>query len=183
MLTNGNIATGAANGDTAIKIWSTSLGTPIKTLYGHSNDVLVIDQLSNGNLISGSADYSSVIWNLTSGGQLNNMQPTSGNAVNCLKELPDGNIAFAGGSSKSIYTWKITGPGIQNNVGNSANLISSTPCQAMIAYNSSLLAVAPNSNSVYLVDMTTSTNLKTVQTVGAIASSNCLESQGKFYFF
>jgi WD40 repeat protein len=184
VLSNGNIATGAANGDTAIKIWSTSLGTPIKTLYGHGNDVLVIDQLSNGNLISGSADYSAVIWNLTSGGQLNNMQPTSGssnNAVNCLKELPDGNIAFAGGSSNAIYTWRITGPGIQNNVGTSANIISSTPCQAMIAYNNSLLAVAPNTNAVYLVDMTTSTNLQKVKTVTALFSSNCLESQGNFY--
>ena len=184
VLANGNIATGAANGDTAIKIWSSSLGTPLKTLYSHTNDVLVIDQLSNGNLISGSADYSSVIWNLTSGGQLNNMQPTSGNAVNCLKELPDGNIAFAGGNSNAIYTLKMLGPGVQYLVGTSANIISTTPCQAMIAYNSSFLAVASSGTQVYLVDMTNSTNLQLVKTLNSTLSSvTCFEIQGDFSNF
>ena len=147
--------------------------------------MLVIDQLSNGNLISGSADYSSIIWNLTSGLQLNNMQPISSSAaVNCLKELPDGNIAFAGGNSNSIYTWKILGPGIQNPVGTSANIISTTPCQAMIAYNRSLLAVASSGTQIYLVDQTSSTNLNLIKTLSSSYSySTCLETQGKLFAF
>jgi WD40 repeat protein len=186
VLSNGNIATGAANGDTNIKIWSTSLGTPLMTLYGHSNDVLVIDQLSNGNLISGSRDSSAVIWNLTTGNQVNNLQPISSSSpVYCLKQLPDGNIAFAGGTSstsisKPIYTWKITGPGVQNLVATSANIIMSTPCQAMIVYNSSLLAVSSSGTDTYLVDMTSSTNLQTVKTLSAVFPyASCLETQGK----
>ena len=181
MLSNGNIATGAANGDTAIKIWSTSLGTALMTLYGHGNDVLVIDQLSNGNLISGSTDYNAIIWNLANGNQLNNMQPTS-NAVNCLRELPDGNIAFAGGTSQAIYTWKISGTGVQNLVATSANIITNTPCQAMIAYNSSLLAVAASGTAEYLIDMTTSTNLHSVKSLNSGASYvTCLDTQGKHF--
>ena len=145
--------------------------------------MLVIDQLSNGNLISGSADYSSIIWNLTSGLQLNNMQPISSTAaVSCLKELPSGSIAFAGGSSQSFHTWTVSGPGVQNKIATSANIISTTPCQAMIAYNNSLLAVASSGTQVYLVDQTSSTNLNLIKTLSSTYSySTCLETQGKLY--
>jgi WD40 repeat protein len=181
VLSNGNIATGAANGDTNIKIWSTSLGTQLMTLYGHSNDVLVIDQLSNGNIISGSADHSAIIWDSATGNQVNNMQPISSTAgVNCLKELPDGNIAFAGGTSQAIYTWKISGTGVQNLVATSTNIISSTPCQTMIIYNGSLLAVASSGTAEYLIDMTSSTNLHSVKSLNSgMSYVTCLDTQGK----
>ena len=180
VLSNGNIATGAANGDTAIKIWSSSLGTPLKTLYSHSNDVLVIDQLSNGNLISGSADTTSVIWNLTSGSQLNNIEPISiVDEVYCLKELPDGNIVFSGGSSQTIDTWKIVGIGVQYKVARSNSIINTTPCKAMVVYNNSLLAVASSSTQIYLVDITSSTDLQLVTTLNSTLSSvTCFEIQG-----
>ena len=179
-MSNGNIATGAAYNDNVIKIWSSNL-TALMNLYGHSNDVLVIDQLSNGNLISGSADFSSIIWNLTSGNQLNYMQPISSSAaVNCLKELPDGNIAFAEGNSKAIYTWKISGAGVQNLVATSANIISTTPCNAMIAYNSNLLAVASSDTYTYLVDMSNSTYLHSVKSLSAAGYIiTCFDTQGK----
>lgn len=178
VLSNGNIATGAANGDTNIKIWSPSLGTELNTLYSHGNDVLVIDQLSNGNLISGSADFTFIIWNMTTNvnQQLIHRSPISySDSVNCLKELPDGNIAFAGGSSKAIYTWNIAGQSVSNLVATSANIINTTPCQAMLLYNSSYLAVASSGTETYLVNVKNSTNLRSVKTL-TIPSSLTLTS-------
>lgn len=166
-----------------IRIWSTSLGSPIKTLWGYTADVLVIDQLSNGNLISGSSDGSSVITDLSTGNSVNTMVPISTNdAVNCLKELPDGKIAFAGGSSQKIHTWKISGPYNQLQVATSDDFISATPCKDMIIYNSSILAVSSNSNLTYLVDITSSINLQKIKTLTLTTTiANCLETNCKFF--
>lgn len=164
-----------------IKIWSTSLGTPIKTLSGHSNDVLVIDQLSNGNLISGSADTYTIIWDLTSTNKLNKFRPiTTTTAVNCLTQLPDDSIAFAGGNSQAIYTWKITGPSSENKIDTTTNIISTTPCQDMILYNGSYIAVASSGKATYLVDVTDTSNLQLSETLSLVYStqSMCLETQG-----
>jgi WD40 repeat protein len=182
VLSNGNIASGAANGDTAIKIWSTSLGTLLTTLIGHSNDVLVIDQLSNGNLISGSADTYTIIWDLTSANKLNKFRPiTSTTAVNCLKQLPDDRIAFAGGNSQAIHTWEITGTNSETKIDTTTNIISTTPCNDMILYNSSYIAVASSGKATYLVDVTDTSNLQLSVNLSLVYStqSMCLETQGK----
>ena len=163
-----------------IKIWSTSLTTPLKTLGGHSNDILVIDQLSNGNLISGSADTYAIIWNLTSSvSQVNKFRPiTTTTAVNCLTQLPDGSISFAGGNSQAIYTWKISGPSSETKIDTTTNIISTTPCQDMILYNSNFIAVSSSGLEAYLVDVTMSTNLKLNETYSlSYHTLTCLETQ------
>ena len=140
----------------------------------------MIDQLSNGNLITGVSDGNSIIMDL-SGNQVNNFQPLYGSAVNCLKELPDGSIAFAGGTSK-IYTWKAPSNHVQNPVNTSDNILIATPCKAMIVYNSSILAVSSNSNLTYLVDITSS-NLQLIKKLTLTTTiANSLETNCKFYY-
>lgn len=140
----------------------------------------MIDQLSNGNLITGVSNGNSIITDLA-GNQLNNFQPIYGGSVNCLKELPDGSIAFAGGTSQAIYIWKTPSNQVQINVNTSDNILITTPCKAMIIYNSSILAVSSNSNLTYLVDITSLQLIKKLSLTTSIA--NCLETNCKHIHF
>ena len=48
--------------DNTIKIWNPTTGALIQTLSGHLNEIRSLTVLQNGNLVSGSYDYSIKIW-------------------------------------------------------------------------------------------------------------------------
>lgn len=55
-------ASGSA--DSTIRIWNKENGQVLKVLNGHSNWVLSLKMLSNGNLVSGSMDKTIRVWDL-----------------------------------------------------------------------------------------------------------------------
>jgi hypothetical protein len=110
------------------------LGSPKKTLNGHSNSVTALEELSTGNLISGSLDTYAIVWNSTFA-QINKFQALNGLNITCIKELSDGLIA---GYDHSIYIWKITGLSTQSLVYIASNIIHDVlPCNQIMIYNSS----------------------------------------------
>lgn len=170
-LPNGFFASASGSPDNLIKIWDPeNLTQPIMSLSGHTNDILSLEILSNGNLISGSADGYSIVWDLNNGNQTNKFQPLTLQKVSCIKELPDGTIAF-GGDSPSIYIWRINGINSESQVSMGLNILSGEqPCHAFLLYNSTMLAVASNTTKTELLNIGNTSNIFYIKSLALGAS-------------
>ena len=61
MLANGDLVSGSTD---QIKIWASNDFALKKTIDGHKGLVCAVVQLQNGDLASGSSDYTIKIWNI-----------------------------------------------------------------------------------------------------------------------
>lgn len=151
--------------------------TALKTLNGHTNNVLVVDQLANGNLVSGSDDNNVIIWNPTSGTQVSKFSP-SAQSVGCVKQLSDGTLA-TGGNDASIYIWNITTTTPAKIFTLTNALSSETPCHDFLLYNSSMLAVASDGVNTELYNVANSKSVSHIKTLSLNANNAlCLDSIG-----
>ena len=91
-------------------------------MNGHSNYVLSLAVLQNGNLASASADNSIRIWNGTDGGLIKKINAHSSNVL-ALAELKNGLLA-SGSLDKTIKVWD-TDPVVLNLT--STSTIKTTP--------------------------------------------------------
>lgn len=104
---NGFLASGAC--DKTIKLWNTTIGMPMKTLYGHKGCIYKLITLSNGNLVSagGANDLTIKIWNASNDFRLvRSISFSDMNYPSGLVLLSDGNLAICDGdlySEKSIF--------------------------------------------------------------------------------
>ena len=73
--------------DNTIKIWDLESKTCLKTLCGHTNTVICLEVLTNGQLISGSFDKSIKVWNTENGKCVNTLNDHAYSVV-CLLALP-----------------------------------------------------------------------------------------------
>lgn len=181
VLTNDYIATAGDFTDSTIKIW-TPLLIQNSTLYGHINAIKTLELLSNGYLVSGSTDAYAIVWNITTGAQLNTFYATGGQSVTCIKELSDGAIAFAG-STGSLNVYKLNSPTSQTLLDSIPFLLNAAfPCQAMMLYNSSHLLVSSSGVKTEIINVASSSNIfwmKSLSISTTFVSSNCLENLSK----
>ena len=77
----------------------------VKTLNGHSSLVITLTQLSNGNLVSGSADSTIKIWNLENGSLLNTLTAHTSSVISLLV-LSNGNL-LSGSNDGTIREWNL----------------------------------------------------------------------------
>ena len=81
-------------------------GLIIKTLTGHTNEVLSLAVLRDGTLASGSSDKTIRIWNVTSGLTIKTLTGHT-NSVSSLAVLQDGTLA-SGSADNTIRIWNVT---------------------------------------------------------------------------
>ena len=105
LLDNGLIAGGMDNHWTGI--WCINNGSLIRTLQAHSERVLSLELLKNGDLATGSSDNKIKVWDLSTFPLKYTIN--CGNNVNFLLQLPNTNLACAkGGASSDIFIWDLT---------------------------------------------------------------------------
>ena len=91
--------------DDSIKVWDLETNECVKTLVGHSNRVLCLETIGNGQIASGSADNTIKIWDVTQNTCLNTITAHQ-NGVLCIKSLTEN--TFASGSLREIKIWNIS---------------------------------------------------------------------------
>ncbi len=96
LLPNGYLASCA---DNTIKIWNVSNGSLIKTLLGHTTNVISLVILKNGDLAS-SSNQEIKIWNFASG-----LPKKTLSASGFMESLINGDLAVASG--KMIAIWQL----------------------------------------------------------------------------
>lgn len=178
VLSDGTIATAAETGDNSIKIWDNTL-TLQRTLSDHTNTINTLEILSNGYFVSGSVDKYAIVWDPTTGSKINKFYAigASGLEITCIKQLSDGTIVF-GGPTTSLYTYRLTGTNTQTLVSASASLLTTSACQAMMLYNSSLLAVASSGIKTDLINVGTPTSLFKIKSMSLGQSfTSCLDNK------
>jgi WD40 repeat protein len=111
---NLTLATGGDDG--LIHTWSADNGAAFEASRGHKNAVFAVAFASNGNLVSGGADRSAVVWDLKVGWKLERVVGTGDvnspivDRVNVVKFSPDGNLLATGGGEPTrggeIMLWQ-----------------------------------------------------------------------------
>ena len=106
-LNNGNLVSGS--NDKSIKIWDLENKSCVKTLIGHSGNVISFLEHSSGKLISGGGfnDLTSRVWDVVSG-ECTNILTYDGRIWD-MKELPNGEVLSIC-DSKSKSTLRIWDP-------------------------------------------------------------------------
>jgi WD40 repeat protein len=118
---------------------------------------MIIEELGNGNIVSGSLDNTVVLWNMTSRTKITSFTPYS-NEVYCLNYLSDGSLMISGNDA-GIYFWNVTtnSPFQITSLGS----VFGTPQKPV-------LSCLVHSNTIYLA-----TSKGTIVTAGPSASSGC----------
>ena len=140
-------------------IWDMRTFNRVESLYGHVNDVLVLELLSDGLLASGSADFTVRIWNTSDGRMIKDFQPLNNtnktNQVACMKQVYNQPILAVGGNDNSVYFWQN-----QTNQTNDTSFIGSiVPPSTNSAFCNSMqlngnLLVMANQIQLEIVDLT-----------------------------
>lgn len=97
----------AANygGENWIYVWDIVSGKSVKTLKGHTKDVLSLAISPDNNYIaSGSKDETIRLWDKKTGKLIKTLTDHKGN-VNCLKFSPDGKYLVSGSDDKNVIIW------------------------------------------------------------------------------
>lgn len=119
----------------------------VKTLSGHTNDVMSVTMLNNGLLASCSLDETVRIWNVSSSTTVTQFSPFSAQ-VNKLKQLSDGSVVICG-EFASLYKWDLNTTQqtyVWNEIFNSDG-----ECYDILVYND-IIILATNQAYVKLVN-------------------------------
>jgi WD40 repeat protein/ribosomal protein S17E len=103
-LTSGGFASGSA--DFRIRIYNGPEYNCEKVLYGHTNFISSLYELSNGNLVSGSDDKNIIVWSLQNGYEIDKVLEGHTDSVRNIIQLQDSNFA-SGSWDKTIRIWDI----------------------------------------------------------------------------
>lgn len=185
LLASGSYGGGSGSSDGPnLKLWNMTTYSLVRSLDGHTNNVLVLEVLTNGYLLSGSADSTVKVWNPVNGSMIKSLNPFN-NDVMCLKQIADGSIVV-GGQDNSLYIYttfiQASATVIAKNYLNSLG----GQCNAFLLYANSVLATATNNGEIELMNISSSTGQSTYSTPNLSYSSKstdvlCLESIGTFY--
>lgn len=170
------MASGGGASDKSVKIWNMINYTLVATLNGHTNQVNVLEVLSDGSLASGSNDTSVRIWNVAVNGAtfISSFIP-SGSPVTTIKSLNNQTIAILV-NSDTAYFWAVLAPGSQISVLNvTFNLGSMNYLTGMIIYQYYYLTFFTNSGVTFLYDLRTQTYYATLIDYPIVSPINCAE--------
>jgi WD40 repeat protein len=106
-----------AGDDGLLHLWSAENGTPFETLKGHKAAVRAVAFANDGNLASGAADRSVVVWDLKAEWKLDRIIGTGDSSsplvdrVNAVRFSPDGKTLATGGGEPTrdgeIKLWQV----------------------------------------------------------------------------
>lgn len=170
------MASGGGASDKSVKIWNMINYTLVATLNGHTNQVNVLEVLSDGSLASGSNDTSVRIWNVAVNGAtfISSFIP-SGTPVTTIRSLNNQTIAILA-NSDTVYFWAVLAPGSQISVLNvTFNLGSMNYLTGMIIYQNYYLTFLTNSGVTFLYDLRTQTSYATLIDYPIVSPINCAE--------
>lgn len=99
---------------------------------------MIVEELANGNIVSGSLDQSVIVWNMTSWTQISTFNPMTAQ-IYCLVCLSDGSLAVAG-KDQAVYYWNLTNQAAPFQINYYSNLITAAqkPIYSCVAYNNSI---------------------------------------------
>ncbi|CAG9833993.1 unnamed protein product [Diabrotica balteata] len=119
----------SASWDNTAKYWSLSTSTskPVQTFSGHLAAVWYVKQISNGNVVTASADKTIVVWSLD--GQ--RLQSISGHndAVRCLEDFPEMKYFISVSNDASIKIWSYEGENMNTLYGHTSFIYSIARCR------------------------------------------------------
>ena len=104
LLSSGFLA-GGGDGSFDIYVWSLTNGSIVKRLAAHNDKINTIVVLKNGDFATGSDDQRVIVWsfNFTKRFTL-----IAADAINCIKQLPNGNLAGVINHFKdNFYVWNL----------------------------------------------------------------------------
>jgi len=133
-----------------IKTWNTLNGKLLNTWIAHSRSVNALNFLLNGNLVTGSDDYSIKIWNKTTSQLVRTLSISSGVVLNIKTLSTNGNLVVGTGYPRCvIQVWNpLTGQLIQT-ISNQMPVLS----LALISLN--LIATGSIGSGITIWDLNT----------------------------
>jgi len=104
-LKNGNLV--SCSKDKTIKIWDKNNNfSLIKTLYGHLRSVICIKPIENDDrLVSGSCDKKIIVWNITTGYIIKEINDAHSDCINTLEIY--NNHLLSGSDDKKVKIWNL----------------------------------------------------------------------------
>ncbi len=96
--------------DAVVRLWNPKTGELVRTLSGHTKDVLCLTFSPDGKrLISGGMDGYVIVWNPRTGSEMHRIQAHSGGNpwVNAIAFGPEGRFLVTGGYSLAIRVWDL----------------------------------------------------------------------------
>lgn len=105
-----------------LRIWNIQDKTYERILHGHTENILCVTVLRNGNIVSGSSDWTIRIWNPETGECIRkiitwSISVTWQTRIYYIAELPDGRISSAGEHTVCIWNSSSNIPDVQWKVG------------------------------------------------------------------
>ena len=160
----------SASNDSDIIIWSWEDRECVNILRGHSNCVLAMILLSNGNLCSGGADLSLKIWDWEKGTCLNTLTGHT-KMIKSICQLSNGYI-LSGSDDKTIKVW--------NNFTNIKNLEGhKKSVRALCQLSNNLFASASFDKTIKIWDINTLSPIQTLE--GHLHNVICLLQHSSGY--
>ncbi len=99
---------------------------------------MIVDELVNGNIASGSLDQTVIIWNMENYTKVSSFNPNT-QQIYCLLSLSDGSLALAG-KDQSVYFWNITNQNAPFQISSYSNLITASqkPFYSCLVHNNTI---------------------------------------------
>ncbi|MEB3178682.1 MAG: serine/threonine-protein kinase [Nostocaceae cyanobacterium] len=156
----------------------TSNSSAFKTLAGHSNGVnVLIFSADSKKLISGSADKTIKIWDVTTGKEIRTLEGHKG-FINTLVITPDGSKLFSAGADKTIKVWDMnTGELIRTLLGHRSyiNYLAVSP-------DGQKLFSASADKTIKIWDVNTGKEIKTLSTHKSYVNALVVSPDGEKLF-
>jgi WD40 repeat protein len=98
----------SGSSDNKIRLWNPHNGDPVRTLMGHTGEVISLVMSLNGEILfSGSADTTIKVWHLRTGKLLNTFTGHT-NSVKSLAVSPDGQTIWSSSADQTIKQWSVS---------------------------------------------------------------------------
>lgn len=112
--------------DATVKYWNINLKSSLQTFTGHAAAVWSVLQLSDGRIVTASADKTIMIWN-SNGSKIGTINAHA-DCVRSLADFPDLNIFVSVSNDASIKLWTYAGENVNTYYGHTSFIYSIARC-------------------------------------------------------